>query len=100
MTPEENIAIVRKQYALINTKQLGELMQYISPNAVRHDLVGAYPELAGGEVADFLGQLLQASGDVGILCCPLGDVDQGDGEKDDDDKRLGEHQPEGDPGEA
>jgi len=63
MTPEDNIATVTKMYELLNAKQLGEMMQYVSPDNVRHDLVGAYPEVAGGEVADFLGQLLREAPD-------------------------------------
>ena len=64
MTPERNVELVRKMYDLINTKQLAEMAQYISPGLQRHDLVGAYPEVAGSEAMDFLGRLLRGAPDL------------------------------------
>lgn len=64
MTAEWNVELVRKMYDLINTRQMGELMQLVGPDMVRHDLAAAYPEVAGAAVSDFLGQLLQGAPDL------------------------------------
>lgn len=60
----DNVEIIEKSYELLNTRRIAEMMQYVSPRSVRHDLVGAYPGVGGAAVSDFLGQLLQGAPDL------------------------------------
>ncbi|MBK9546814.1 MAG: ester cyclase [Dehalococcoidia bacterium] len=62
-----NVEAVKRAVGHVNRREFEQLMSMFVPGGVRHDLAGAYPDLAGeGEVRDFLGQLLQGSPDFQI----------------------------------
>ncbi|MBK7724536.1 MAG: ester cyclase [Dehalococcoidia bacterium] len=62
-----NVEAVKRAVGHVNRREFEQLMSMGVPGGVRHDLAGAYPDLAGeGEVRDFLGQLLQGSPDFQI----------------------------------
>jgi predicted ester cyclase len=63
----QNVETVKRAVSYVNQREFEQLLALFVPNTVRHDLAGAYPDLAGeGEVRDFLGQLLRGSPDFQI----------------------------------
>lgn len=61
----DNVELVRQAIQVLNSRQMHRIPEFIAPDMQRHDLVGAYPDVAGSTgVADFLGELLRGAPDL------------------------------------
>lgn len=68
MSAAENIDLVRNTLGALNSRQFERIPEFIGPGFVRHDLVGAYPGVAGTEgVADLLATLLKGAPDLRVV---------------------------------
>ncbi|MGE3073644.1 MAG: ester cyclase [Dehalococcoidia bacterium] len=66
MTEAENIAVANLALEFVNNREFHRVAEVLLPTFVRHDLVGAYPEVSGANVTDFLASLIAGAPDLSI----------------------------------
>ena len=60
----DNVELVKMAFERINRRDLANIGELVSPDAVRHDLSNAYPEVTGEGIPDFLAELLRGAPDL------------------------------------
>ncbi len=65
MSSDQDVDVVRRVYAAVNSNDVASLEEIFAPDMVRHDLTAMIADSEGGEaVADFLQMLRQAMPDL------------------------------------
>ena len=60
----DNVDTIRRMFRAVETGDLDVLRQHVAPEMLRHDLVGAYPEVTGAQVTDFITMIRAGAPDI------------------------------------